>query len=93
MTKWVFIKVGWIKNRKWDLDEHLISALDLNLFQPLDLGIPQNSLRVRLKEGKEEKVIHSFMSRLREEEKESWRLFLKRAWEGEGEGTLSKSVQ
>jgi len=35
----------------------------------LDLGIPQKSLRVRLKEEKEEKVIHSFMSRLREEER------------------------
>jgi len=37
----------------------------------LDLGIPQKSLRIRLKEGKEEKVIHSFMSRLKEEEQES----------------------
>ena len=51
-----------------DLNEHLISALDLNLFQPLDLEIPQKSLRVRLKE---EKVIHSFMSRLREGQQES----------------------
>jgi len=37
----------------------------------LDLGIPQKSLRVRLKEEKEEKVIHSFMSRLGEGEQES----------------------
>jgi len=37
----------------------------------LDLGITQKSLRVRLKEEKEEKVIHSFMSRLREGEQES----------------------
>ena len=59
MTKWVFIKVGWIKNRKWDLNEHLISVLDLKLSQSLDLGIPQKSLRVRLKEEKEGKG-HSF---------------------------------
>ena len=32
-----------------------------------------------------EKVIHSFMRRLREEEKERWRYFLERAWESEGE--------
>ena len=37
----------------------------------MDLGIPQKSLRVRLKKEKEEKVIHSFMSRLREGEQES----------------------
>ena len=37
----------------------------------MDLGIPQKSLRVRLKEEKEEKVIHSFMSKLREGEQES----------------------
>ena len=44
MTKWVFIKVGELKNRKWDLNVHLISAIDLNLFQPLDLEITQKSL-------------------------------------------------
>jgi len=37
----------------------------------LDLGIPQKSLRVRLKKGKEEKVIHSFMRKLGEGEQES----------------------
>jgi len=37
----------------------------------LDLGISQKSLRVRLKEGKEKKVINSFMSRLRGGEQES----------------------
>ena len=37
----------------------------------MDLGIPQKSLRVRLKEENEGKVIHLFMSRLREGEKES----------------------
>ena len=46
-------------------------ALDLKLSQPLDLGIPQKSLRVRLKEEKRENVIQSFMSRLREGEEES----------------------
>ena len=35
------------------------SSLDLNLSQPLDLGIPQKSLRVRLKEENERKY-HSF---------------------------------
>ena len=71
MTKWVFIKVGELKNRKWDLNVHLISAIDLNLSQPLDLGITQKSFRVGLKEEKEEKIIHSFMSRLGEAEQES----------------------
>ena len=71
MTKWVFIKWGELKNKKWDLNEHLISALDLNLFQPLDLGITQKSLGVRLKEENEEKVIDSFMSKLWEGEQES----------------------
>ena len=47
---------------------HLISAIDLNLFQPLDLEITQKSLGVILKEEKEEKIIHSFMSRLGEGE-------------------------
>jgi len=37
----------------------------------LDLGITQKSLRVRLNEEKEEKVIHSFMSRLEKREQES----------------------
>ena len=50
---------------------HLISAIDLNLSQPLDLGITQKSFRVGLKEEKEEKLIHSFMSRLGEAEQES----------------------
>ena len=50
---------------------HLISAIDLNLFQPLDLEITQKSLGVILKEEKEEKIIHSFMSRLGEGEQES----------------------
>ena len=61
-NKWLsgsLLKWGESKNRKWDLNEHLISALDLNLFQPLDLGIPQKSLRVRLKEENERKD-HSF---------------------------------
>src|SRR5271168_3859293 len=78
MTKWVFIKVGELKNRKWDLKVHLISAIDLNLFQPLDLEITQKSLWITqkslgviLKEEKEEKIIHSFMSRLGEGEQES----------------------
>jgi len=44
----------------------------------LDLGIPQKSHRVRLKEEKEEKVIHSFMRRLREREQESKGGFLDR---------------
>ena len=39
---------------------HLISAIDLNLFQPLDLGITQKSFRVGLKEEKEEKIILLF---------------------------------
>ena len=50
---------------------HLISAIDLNLFQPLDLEITQKSLGVILKEEKKEKIIHSFMSRLGEGEQES----------------------
>ena len=57
---------------------HLISAIDLNLFQPLDLEITQKSLWITqkslgviLKEEKEEKIIHSFMSRLGEGEQES----------------------
>ncbi len=50
---------------------HLISAIDLNLSQPLDLGMTQKSFRVGLKEEKEEKIIHSFMSRLGEGEQES----------------------
>jgi len=37
----------------------------------LDLGITQKSLRVGLREEKEEKIIHSFMSRLGKEEQES----------------------
>ena len=39
---------------------HLISAIDLNLSQPLDLGITQKSFRVGLKEEKEEKIIQFF---------------------------------
>ena len=50
---------------------HLISTIDLNLSQPLDLGITQKSFRVGLREEKEEKIIHSFMSRLGEGEQES----------------------
>ena len=50
---------------------HLISAIDLNLSQPLDLGITQKSLRVGLREENEEKIIHSFMSKLEEGEQES----------------------
>ena len=38
---------------------HLISAIDLNLFQPLDLEVTQKSLRIRLKEEKEARG-HSF---------------------------------
>ena len=61
-NKWLsesLLKWGELKNRKWDLNEHLILALDLKLSQPLDLGIPQKSLRVRLKEENESKD-HSF---------------------------------
>ena len=54
---------------------HLISAIDLNLFQPLDLEITQKSLWITQKSLgvilKEEKIIHSFMSRLGEGEQES----------------------
>ena len=73
-NKWLrgsLLKWDELKSRKWDLNAHLISTLDLKLSQPLDLGIPQKSLRVRLKEEKEEKIINSFMRRLREGEKES----------------------
>jgi len=78
------LKWGELKNRKWDLKEHLISALDLKLFQPLDLGITQKSLRVLLKEENERKrhsFINSFMSRLREGEGEIWKEFSEK-WEG-----------
>ncbi len=59
---------------------YLISAIDLNLFQPLDLGITQKSLgspKVILsyikggKGGKDHIRFNSFMSRLREGEQES----------------------
>ena len=71
--------------RKWDLKEHLISTLYLKLFQPLDLGITQKSLRVLLKEENERKshsFINSFMSRLREGEGEHWREFFEQWEEG-----------
>ena len=61
-NKWLsgsLLKWGELKNRKWDLNEHLISTLDLKLSQPLDLEIPQKSLRVGLKEENEGKG-HSF---------------------------------
>ena len=73
MTKWVFIKVGELKNRKWDLNEHLISAIDLNLFHPLDLEITQKSLGVILREEKEEKITFDSILSWADWEKESKR--------------------
>ena len=65
------------------MNENLISALDLNLFQPLDLGSPQKSLRVRLKEGKEEKVIHFFHEQIgRRREGEQGRFLSREEKEG-----------
>jgi len=49
----------------------------------LDLGITQKSLRVRLKEEKQEKVIHSFMSRLRERESKRAREISEQRGEGD----------
>ena len=78
MTKWVFIKWGELKNRKWDLNEYLISALDLKLSQPLDLGIPQKSLRVRLKEEKEGKGHSFFHEQIERGEEKAEEKFLSR---------------
>ena len=45
------------------------------LSQPLDLGIPQKSLRVRLKEEKKRKGHSTFHEQIGREEKESEKIF------------------
>ena len=77
-NKWLrgyLLKWGELKNRKW-VNAHLILAPDLKLSQALDLGIPQKSLRVRLKEEKRENIIQCFMNILKEgEEERKWDLW------------------
>ena len=70
------LKWGELKNRKGDLNEHLILALDLKLSQPLDLGIPQKSLRVRLKEEKEGKCRSFFHEQIERRRRREKRRFL-----------------
>ena len=72
------LKWGELKNKKWDLNAHLISALDLKLSQPLDLGIPQKSLRVRLKEEKKRKDHSVFYEQIERGGEESKEIFLSR---------------
>ena len=69
---WVLYLMGELKNRKWELNAHLFSSLDLNESEPLDLRVAQKSFR-ETKGGKEKRdCIHSFfMSRL---EKGGWGL-------------------
>ena len=67
--------MGELKNRKWELNAHLLSSLDLNEFEPLDLKVAQKSLET--KGGKEERdCIHSSWAEWRKEVG-SWRKVLK----------------
>jgi hypothetical protein len=58
----------------------------------LDLGITQKSFRVGLREEKEEKIIHSFMSRLGEGEQESKGDFWTRRRKRQQFGTHTKAA-
>ena len=59
---WVLYLMGELKNRKWELNAHLFSSLDLNESEPLDLMVAQNSFWET--KGGQEKIdcIHSFFT-------------------------------
>ena len=65
-----------LKIRKRDLNAHLISALDLKLSQPLDLGIPKKSLWVRLKEENERKYHSVFYDQIERRRRRELEKFL-----------------
>ena len=91
-NKWLsgsLLKWGELKNRKWDLNEHLISAIDLNLFQPLDLEITQKSFGVILREEKEENITFDSILLWADWEKESKRAIEISEQGGEGDNNLA----
>ena len=59
--------MGELKNRKWELNAHLFSSLDLNESEPLDLRVAQNLFR-ETKGGNEKRgCIHSSWADWRKE--------------------------
>lgn len=56
-----------LKDRKWELNAHLFSSLDLNEFEPLDFRVAQMSFR-ETKGGKDKRDwIHSSWADWRKE--------------------------
>ena len=86
--------MGELKNRKWELNAHLFSSLDLNESQPLDLRVTQKVIWRLKGEEKRKRSIHSFMSIWEKEKREQGENFWAvRKWSRAARRHLNESGQ
>ena len=86
--------MGELKNRKWELNAHLVSSLYLNESQPLDLRVTQKVIWKLKGEEKRKRSIHSFMSIWEKEKREQGENFWAvRNWKRATRRHFSKSGQ